>query len=78
MTADEVRALLQAQLKDCEIQVEGEGNHFQVTAVGDMFSGLSPVKRQQLVYAALNEKIADQTIHALTIKTYTLAELANR
>lgn len=78
MTADEVKALLLSQLQDCEIHVEGEGNHFQVIAVGDAFDGLNPVKRQQLVYSVLNEKIADQTIHAVTMKTYTLAESANR
>lgn len=77
MTADEVKALLTAQMQDCKIQVQGEGNHFQVIVIGDIFKGLNPVKRQQLVYAALNEKIADQTIHAVTIKTYTSAESVN-
>jgi acid stress-induced BolA-like protein IbaG/YrbA len=78
MTPDEVKALLLAHLQDCEIEVEGQGNHFQVCAVGDVFEGLNPVKRQQMIYAALNEKIADQTIHAVTIKTYTSAESAAR
>jgi acid stress-induced BolA-like protein IbaG/YrbA len=32
------------------------------------------VKKQQLIYAALNEQIADGTIHAVNIRTYTPAQ----
>ena len=40
-------------------------------AVGDAFEGLSPVKRQQLVYAALSDEIASGALHAISIKTFT-------
>jgi acid stress-induced BolA-like protein IbaG/YrbA len=36
-----------------------------------LFGGLSPVKKQQLVYGCLTDQIADGSIHALGIKTYT-------
>jgi len=42
-----------------------------VTVIGDLFIGLSPVKKQQLVYSCLTDQIADGSIHALGIKTYT-------
>lgn len=51
-----------------------DGSHFQVIAVGDMFADLSRVKKQQAVYAPLAEYIADNRIHALSIKTYTPTE----
>ncbi len=28
-----------------------QGNHFEVIAVGDLFSGMSSLKRQQTIYA---------------------------
>jgi acid stress-induced BolA-like protein IbaG/YrbA len=56
------------------VRVTGEGSHFQVTAVGSLFEGLSRVKQQQLVYAPLATEIAENTIHALTIKAYTPSE----
>ncbi|MEH6357400.1 MAG: BolA family protein [Pseudomonadales bacterium] len=78
METGDVKALLEGQLDDCEIQVEGGGSSFQIIAIGALFEGLNAVKKQQCVYAALNDKISDGTIHAVTIKTYTPAEWAAR
>ena len=62
---------MQAQLQDCEFQVQGEGANYDITAIGQVFEGLRPVKKQQLVYAALSEHIADGSIHAVNIRTFT-------
>jgi acid stress-induced BolA-like protein IbaG/YrbA len=74
MDAATVKVLLQDHLSECEFQVQGEGNHYDIVAIGDVFEGLRPVKKQQLIYAALNEQIADGTIHAVNIRTYTPAQ----
>lgn len=74
MDVEQVTALLHSELDNCEISVSGEGSHYDITVVGDVFSGLRPVKKQQLVYAALSEQIADGSIHAVNIKTYTPQE----
>ena len=74
MDAATVKVLLQNHLSECEFQVQGEGNHYDIVAIGDVFEGLRPVKKQQLIYAALNEQIADGTIHAVNIRTYTPAQ----
>ncbi len=74
MDAATVKALLQAHLQDCEIHVQGEGSHYDITAIGVMFEGLRPVRKQQLVYAALSDHIADGSIHAVNIRTYTPEE----
>jgi acid stress-induced BolA-like protein IbaG/YrbA len=39
-----------------------------------VFEGLRPVKKQQLIYAALSEHIADGSIHAVNIRTFTPSE----
>ena len=70
MQADQIKALLEDQLVDCEIAVHTDGSHCDVTVVGDVFSGLRPVKRQQLVYAVLAEHIASGDIHAVNMSLY--------
>ena len=66
---------IEVRLKDAidltEVHVTGENSHYQVIAVGEVFADLSRVKQQQLIYAPLQDKIADGSIHALTIKAYT-------
>lgn len=74
MQVEQVKEILQSQLPDCEMTVSGDGRHFEITVIGDVFEGLNAVKRQQLVYAALNPQIADGTIHAVNMKTFTKAE----
>ncbi len=71
MQTDEVKRQIEQQLVGCEAITAGEGCDFQVTVVGELFAGLSPVKKQQLVYGCLTEQIASGSIHAVTIKTYT-------
>jgi len=67
----EIKALLQATIENSEVEVRVEGSHAHLVVVSDAFAGLGPVKRQQLVYGALSEQIADGRIHAVHMKTYT-------
>tara|TARA_R110000823_G_scaffold91174_3_gene201101 strand:+ start:19883 stop:20119 length:237 start_codon:yes stop_codon:yes gene_type:complete len=74
MDSATVKSLLEAQLPNCQFNVEGEGANYNIEAIGDAFEGLRPVQKQQLVYAALSENIADGSIHAVNIRTYTTTE----
>lgn len=74
MQPSDVKARLESRIGDCEFHIQGEGCNFQVIAVGESFEGLSPVKRQQLIYGALSEEIASGALHAVSIKTYTPAQ----
>ena len=74
MEPDQVKELIMAGLPDCDVTVTGDGSHFDATVIGDVFDGLSPVKKQQLVYKTVNDKITSGELHALGIKTYTPAE----
>ena len=74
MNIEEIKRLLQVALPDCEITVESEGSHLNVSVVGDVFEGKRPVQRQQLVYGALNEQIASGAVHAVNMKLCTPAE----
>ena len=74
MDAASVQTLVNAGLENCEVTVNGEGSHYEIRVVGEVFAGLRPVARQQLVYAAMSEQIADGSIHAVNIRTFTAEE----
>lgn len=74
MQAEDVKKLIESQLEGSTAYPNGEGCDFSVTVVSAQFEGMRPVKKQQLIYACLNEHIASGAIHALTIKTFTPAE----
>ncbi len=78
MQAIEVKSFLEEKLSDTEVNVEGEGCNFQLNVVSDELAALSPVKRQQQVYAHLNPWIADGSIHAVTMKFFSRAAWAER
>lgn len=71
---EKIKQLIEAQIECQEVRVDGDGSHFQAVVVSEAFDGVRAVKRQQMVYAAVNEHIASGEIHALSIKTYTAAE----
>ena len=71
MQASEVKNLLEQQLPNTQVEVDGEGCNFQLLLISDELAALSPVKRQQQIYAVLNEPIADGRIHAVTMKFFT-------
>lgn len=78
MQAQEVKDYLQEKLPGVQVEVEGEGCNFQLNLVDDALAGLSPVKRQQQIYAHLNAWIADGSIHAVTMKFFSRAAWAER
>ncbi len=74
MQVEEIKTLLQQQIESAEVQVEVDGSHVNLVVVSPAFEGLNPVKKQQLVYGVLSERIADGSIHAVNMKTYTPAQ----
>ena len=75
MNPEEVKALLAQELSGCDITVTSEdGSHFDIAVVGSCFSGISAVKKQQLVYGPINDLITSGAMHAVNIKTYTPEE----
>lgn len=74
MLIDAIKSRLADQFPDCQIEAQADGNHCHVQIVGEVFEGMRPVKRQQMVYAALNEWIADGTVHAVHMRLQTPSE----
>ncbi|UTF59689.1 BolA family protein [Gilvimarinus sp. DA14] len=76
MQAEQIQALIESAIADSQAQVQIEGNHVHVRVVSPAFAGVSPVKKQQMVYAVLNDKIATGEIHAVHMQTLTPEQAA--
>ncbi len=74
MNPDDVKQRISADLPDCEVSVTGDGSHFETIVVGEVFAGMTALKKQQRVYATVNDLITSGELHALTIKAYTPEE----
>lgn len=75
---EDIRQILETIFGDDQIEIQAEGNKLTLLLVSDKFEGLSRVKRQQLVYSLLNDRISSGEIHAVTMITLTLQEQAER
>ena len=74
MNAEQLQAIIAAGLDCTHLSVEGDGRHWYATVVTRAFEGLRPIQRHQKVYATLGEKMANDEVHALSMKTFTPAE----
>ena len=70
----EVEAAIKRSIPDADVTVEdlnGGGDHLQVNVVSSAFVGLPLVRQHQLVYGALKDELASESIHALALNTAT-------
>ena len=76
-TPESIKTAIEAGLACERVEVTGDGQHFQALIVSNTFEGLSKVRRHQLVYGALGDRMRDE-IHALSMITLTPAEWMQR
>jgi stress-induced morphogen len=67
----EIRELIEAALPGADVEVidEGGGDHLRAVVSAPQFDGLSRIDQHRLVKAAVSERFADGSIHALSVKT---------
>jgi acid stress-induced BolA-like protein IbaG/YrbA len=78
MSPQELQTLLENELKDFVIQVNGDGHHFEAILISSTFIGKKPLERSRMVYNALGPRISNGTVHAFSMKTYTPEEWQGR
>jgi acid stress-induced BolA-like protein IbaG/YrbA len=71
MTPEQIQRRIEAHIPEARVEVEGGEGKFAARVVSPAFEGLSTVKRHQMVYAAVNDWIADGSLHALSIQALT-------
>jgi acid stress-induced BolA-like protein IbaG/YrbA len=74
MQPQDIKILLETGLEQATVTVEGDGRHFYATVISPIFAAKTRIQKQQIVYAALGNRIADGTIHAISLKTFTPEE----
>ena len=74
MDLEEIENMFKDVLGECRVEMQAEDNKLMLLVIGDVFEGMSKVKRQQLVYGLLKDRIASGEIHAVSMKTMTRAE----
>ncbi len=78
MENNQVKQLLEKEFINGDIQVEGDGYHYQIVVISNLFTGLSRIKRTQKVYAVLNDAIQSGALHALSVKAFTVQEWSDK
>jgi acid stress-induced BolA-like protein IbaG/YrbA len=59
----------------CEqLELDGDGQHFEALVVSAEFAGMNRVQRQQRVYQTLRAELASGELHAISFKTLTPEE----
>jgi BolA protein len=86
--ADRIHDLLVEHFSPVALQVIDESHmhaprpggesHFKVVVVSDAFAGKAALARHRSVHAALDELLAPQAIHALSVHAWTPAEWTGR
>ena len=80
MDASEIEQMIANGIPDAQVEVRdytGGGDHFEAVVVSESFEGKTLVERHQAVYNALGDAMR-ASVHALTLKTLTPAQHANR
>lgn len=72
MNPQTLQDTINAHLDTEYVLVESADNvHFYVTVVSAQFEHLSKIKQHKLVKELFSAQFADETIHAMSLKTYT-------
>ncbi len=76
ITADEIVKKIQTAIPGAIVRVQdtGGGDHWSAVVIAAAFEGKSRVEQHKMVQAPLKANIADNSIHALQLKTMTPAE----
>ncbi|MEY3202216.1 MAG: hypothetical protein RIR70_1766 [Pseudomonadota bacterium] len=74
-TPEDVKQYIAQGLPCEQLEVSGDGAHFEALIVSHEFAGKSRVARHQRVYAALGDRMREE-IHALSMRTLTPEEWA--
>ena len=78
VTAEAVRQLIADALPCEQLDVRGDGRHWFATIVSSAFADKRLIARHQMVYAALGERLQNDEVHALSMKTLTPEEWAQQ
>ena len=67
MENEKIEDLIKAGIPGSQVSVTGDGRHFEASVVSDAFEGKSLLQRHRMILATVEEQIASDELHALSI-----------
>lgn len=78
METEAVKKLIRDGMPGAEVTVTGDGSHFEAVVISNAFTGKTPLQKQRLVMGTVKPQIESGELHALSIKTFTPAQWAEK
>ena len=76
MENEKIEELIKTGIPGSQVSVSGDGRHFEASVVSDAFEGKSLIQRHRMILATVEQQIASDELHALSITaSKTPAEL---
>jgi len=69
-TPEDIKEWIEQNLDESEVEISGDGRHFDAVIVCAGFVGKTRIQQHQMVYAALGDRMKED-IHALSMHTMT-------
>lgn len=76
METQAIVELIKAGMPGADVEVTGDGRHFEAVVVSSDFEGKTLVQRHRMVMNTVQQQIASDELHALSIKAYTPEQAA--
>jgi acid stress-induced BolA-like protein IbaG/YrbA len=73
-TPEDIKEWIEQNLAESEVEISGDGRHFEAVIICAGFAGKTRIQQHQMVYAALGDRMKDD-IHALSMRTTTPDDL---
>ncbi|CUR53677.1 Uncharacterized protein YrbA [Serratia symbiotica] len=74
MNNDKIKNILMKTLILDKIYVTNNNDYYNIIVISKLFTGISTIKKQQIIYAPLMKYILNKQIHALSIQAYSPEE----
>lgn len=79
MTPQDIQTLIERSLNTTFVLAESADNvHFYLTVVSEDFENISKIKQHKMVKDLFKQQFADESIHAMSLKTLTPTKWAAR
>ena len=69
METEKVKALIEAGIPGAQVEVTGDGRHFEAVVVSEAFEGKSLIQQHRMVKDTVKAQIESDELHELSIKT---------
>ncbi|MEY2632059.1 MAG: hypothetical protein RIR00_713 [Pseudomonadota bacterium] len=71
MQPEKIETMIRAGMSCEQLQVTGDGSHFEAIVVSPAFAGQNRIQRQKLVMGTVSDVLRSGELHALSIRTFT-------